>query len=256
MSDFQCVDIKASYGSKNILCGVSFEACGGELVGIIGANGSGKTTLVKSLCSLIKCEGNVRLGERSLLDMGEREISQLVSYIPQRSGIDIAISVLDATLMGFNSQMSIFSSYSAEHRRIAMAALAEVGIEHLAHRNYQSLSEGEKQLCMIARAFVSNAELYVLDEPESSLDFKNRNKAMELIKNKVAEKSSVAIVCLHEPSVALQFCDMLVLIDGGRCIAQLAPKTDSVEKMEEKLKIIYGDVKLVSVGEKLVMLPA
>lgn len=255
MSDFQCVDIKYSYGKKNVLNGVCFEAEAGEFVGIIGANGSGKTTLVKSVCSLVKYEGQVQLFGENLSAKSEREIAELVSYIPQRSGIDIAISVLDAVLMGFNAKMSIFAQYSQKQRDQALKSLAEVGIEHLAQRNYQSLSEGEKQLCMMARSFVSEARLFVLDEPESSLDFKNRNKVIGLIRNKMKEKGSIAAVCLHEPSVALQYCDRIVLIEGGKCIAQLKPQTDSLKIMEEKLKLIYGDITLERVGGKTVMLP-
>ncbi len=255
MSDFQCIDIKYSYGKKDVLRGVCFEADAGELVGIIGANGSGKTTLVKSVCSLIKCEGEVNLFGEKLSEKSEREAARLISYIPQRSGIDIAISALDAVLMGFNAEMSIFAQYSPKQKTLALEALSEVGIEHLANRNYQSLSEGEKQLCMIARSFVSSAKLFVLDEPESSLDFKNRNRVIGLIKNKMKEKGSIAVVCLHEPSVALQYCERLVLIEGGKCIAQLNPQSDSLETMEEKLKLIYGDIILERVGGKTVMLP-
>ena len=136
-----------------------------------------------------------------------------------------------------------------------LEALDRVGIGHLALRNYQSLSEGEKQLCMIARSFVSKAKLFVLDEPESSLDFKNRHKAIGLVCDKIRADKSIAVVCLHEPSVALQYCHRLVLIEGGRCIAQLSPQKDSLEAMEEKLKLIYGDIALACVQGRIVMLP-
>lgn len=255
MSDLKCLDIKYSYGKKAVLDGVSFEADAGELVGIIGANGSGKTTLIKSICSLLKSSGEVVLFGENLFCKSERERARLVSYIPQRSGIDISISALDATLMGFNAQMSIFASYSEKQRSAAMSALDAVGIGHLASRDYQSLSEGEKQLCMIARSFVSEAKLFVLDEPESSLDFKNRNKVMGLISDKIKESGSIAVVCLHEPSVALQYCHRLALIEGGKCIARLCPESDSLEAMEEKLKLIYGEIALARVGGRIVMLP-
>jgi len=255
MSFFRCADLKYSYGKKEVLSGVSFWTEAGELVGIIGANGSGKTTLIKSICSLIRSEGEVVLEGESLRAKSEREIARTVSYIPQRSGIDISISVLDAVLMGFNAEMSPLARYTDSQRERAMVALTEVGIESLAHRDYQSLSEGEKQLCIIARAFVSKRKLLLLDEPESSLDFRNRNYVISLIKNKIKEWGSACLVCLHEPSVALQYCDRLVLIDGGKCIAQLKPQRDSVEVMEEKLKLIYGNIRLATVDGRIVMLP-
>lgn len=255
MSFFQCTDLKYSYGKKEVLSGVSFFAESGELVGIIGANGSGKTTLVKSICSLVKGEGEIMLCGENLSDKSERGMARTVSYIPQRSGIDISISVLDAVLMGFNAEMNPLARYTDSQRERAIAALTEVGIEHLTHRDYQSLSEGEKQLCIIARAFVSQRKLLLLDEPESSLDFRNRNYVTALIKNKIKEWGSACLVCLHEPSVALQYCDRLVLIDGGKCIAQLKPQRDSIEVMEEKLKLIYGNIRLAAVDGRIVMLP-
>ncbi len=255
MSFFECRNLKYSYGKKEVLGGVTFSAEAGELVGIIGANGSGKTTLMKSICSLIKGDGRVILCGENLADKSDREIAKVISYIPQRSGIDVSISVLDATLMGFNAEMSLLSRYTDSQRERAKAALAEVGIGHLSSRDYQSLSEGEKQLCIIARSFVSHKKMLLMDEPESSLDFINRNYVIGLIKNKLKENGNVAIVCLHEPSVALRYCDRLVLINKGKCIAQLKPFEDKIEYMEEKLKQIYGNITLAKVNGGVVMLP-
>ncbi len=255
MSFFECKNLKFSYGKKEVLRGVSFEASEGELVGLLGANGSGKTTLLKSICSLVSAEGEVSLLGESLKKKREREMARLVSYIPQRSGIDISISALDVVLMGFNAEMGVFSQYSPKQREMAAAALLRVGGAELAERDYQSLSEGEKQLCILARAFVSSAKLFLLDEPESSLDFSNRGKAMKLISDKLKESGGAAIVSLHEPSVALRYCDRLVLIRDGRCIAQLCTNRDSLEEMEKKLQSVYGEIKLLDVEGSLVMLP-
>ncbi len=255
MSFFECKDVKFSYGKKEVLRGVSFQAEEGELVGVLGANGSGKTTLLKTICRIYRAEGEIKLLGESIKDKRDREIARLVSYIPQRSGIDVSISALDVVLMGFNAEMGILSSYTKKRRAMAEAALSEVGASHFAHRDYQSLSEGEKQLCIIARSFVSGSKLYLLDEPESSLDFANRNKVMDIISRKVKESGKAALVCLHEPSVALQYCDRLVLIGQGKCIAQLKPKTDDISKMEEALCQIYGEISLVDVDGRLVILP-
>lgn len=255
MSFFECRNLKYSYEKKEVLSGVTFSAEVGELVGIIGANGSGKTTLMKSICSLLKGDGEVVLCGENLADKSDREVAKIISYIPQRSGIDISISVLDTTLMGFNAEMSVLSRYTDSQRKRAMAALEEVGIGHLSDRDYQSLSEGEKQLCIIARSFVSCKKMLLMDEPESSLDFRNRNRVIGLIKSKIKTMGSVGLVCLHEPSVALQYCDRLVLINEGRCIAQLNPNEDKLEYMEEKLKQIYGNITLAKVNSRIVMLP-
>ena len=255
MSFFECKDIKYSYGKKRVLDGVSFELEQGEVAALLGANGSGKTTLIKAICSLLGGEGSVYLEKNQLWSKKEREIARLVSYIPQRSGIGISISVLDVVLMGFNARMGMLSPYTDAQRKEAFDALSKVGIGHMADRDYQSLSEGEKQLCILARSFVEQTKLMLFDEPESSLDFKNRYKVMSLLLERVEETGGAAIICLHEPSLAMQFCHRLIVIDEGKCIAQLHPKNDSLEKMEACLSRVYGDIKLHRIEDKLVMLP-
>ena len=255
MSFLECKDIKYSYGKKKVLDGVSFEVESGEVAALLGANGCGKTTLFKAVCALIDGCGSVCLEGSDLWGKKEREIARLVSYIPQRSGISISISVLDVVLMGFNAGMGMLSSYTDAQRKEALSALSKVGIEHMAERDYQRLSEGEKQLCILARSFVEKTRLMLFDEPESSLDFKNRYKVMSLLKERVKETAGAALICLHEPSLALQFCHRLIVIDEGRCIAQLDPRNDSFEKMEACLSRVYGDVRLYRIEDKLVMLP-
>jgi iron complex transport system ATP-binding protein len=78
---------------------------------------------------------------------------------------------------------------------------------------------------------------------------------MSLLRERVKESSSAALICLHEPSLALQFCDRLIVMDEGKCIAQLDPKNDSIEKMETYLSRVYGEIKLYKIDDKLVMLP-
>lgn len=255
MNILECKSVCFSYGKKKVLCGVSLQAEAGELVGLLGANGSGKTTLLKSICAILSASGEISIKGESIKGKSEREMARLVSYIPQRSGIDISISALDVVLMGFNAEMGVFSQYSEAQREAALAALSEVGAGALAERDYQSLSEGEKQLCIIARAFVSPSSLYLLDEPESSLDFVNRNRAMALISNKLKESGRAAVVSLHEPTVALRFCDRLVLIADGRAAAVIDRKKDSLEEMEKKLSLIYGDISLYDIDGRLVMIP-
>ncbi len=255
MSFFECKDIKYSYGKKEVLGGVTFSLEKGEVAALLGANGCGKTTLIKAICSLLGGEGSVILNGEELKGKGEREIARSISYIPQRSGIGISISVLDVVLMGFNARMGLISRYTEAQRSEALVALEAVGVRHMASRDYQSLSEGEKQLCILARSFVEETSLMLLDEPESSLDFKNRYKVMKLIGERVKETEGAALICMHEPSLALQLCHKLVLIEGGRCIAELIPEKDSIEKMEMYLSRVYGEITLHRIDGRLVMLP-
>lgn len=255
MSFFECKNVEYSYSRSKVLDGVSFTVEKGEVAALLGANGSGKTTFIKAACSLIAAKGRFTLGGEALKNKTERELASLISYIPQRSGITISLSVMDVVLMGFNSRMSLLERYNDIQRAQALDALRDVGMEQMADRDYLSLSEGEKQLCILARTFIEGSRLMILDEPESSLDFKNRYKVMQLIRERVEKAEGTALICLHEPSLALQFCDRLILLEGGKCIAQLLPKSDSIEKMEEYLSRIYGEITLHRINGRLVMLP-
>ena len=105
MSFFSVCHLTAGYGNGHVIRDISFELDGGCLMGVLGANGSGKTTMLKALCGILPHEGSCQLEETRLERLSPRQIAKLCSYIPQRSGISIDISVLDVVLMGFNPQL-------------------------------------------------------------------------------------------------------------------------------------------------------
>ena len=242
---YLCVkDITAGYGRQNIIENISFTLEAGCLLGIIGANGSGKTTLLKALCGILPHRGTCALEDTVLENLSARQLAQLVSYIPQRSGISIDISALDVVLMGFNPRLGLLEHPSKAMRDDAIRALAQVGLAGKEETNYLHLSEGLKQLCILARTLVSHSKLLLLDEPESALDFRFRHQMLALLRSWVTAENSSAIVTLHDPALALNFCDKLLLLSEGGILDILEPKTDSLEKMEQQLSRIYGPISL------------
>lgn len=241
---FSARHITCGYNQKNIIRDASFSLFPGTLTGLIGANGSGKSTLLKSVCGLIPSSGSRQLGGRSLAQMRPKELARLISYIPQRSGISVSLSALDVVLMGFNPQLRLFQRPSAAQRQQAIDALTAVGLEDMKHADFLTLSEGQKQLCILARTMVEATPLLLLDEPDSALDFHNRYEIMYRIKNMVQKQNRAALVCLHDPQLALQLCDQLLLLKEGSLIAALRPAYDSLSQMEAMLREIYDSVTL------------
>ena len=234
--------VTAGYGKQSVIEHISFALDPGCLMGIIGTNGSGKTTLLKALCGILPHTGTCSLEDTVLENLSARKISKLVSYIPQRSGISIDISALDVVLMGFNPKLGLLEHPTRKMREAAMQALAQVGLAGKEEMNYLHLSEGQKQLCILARTLVSDSKLLLLDEPESALDFRFRHQMLSLLRNWAASEKHSAIVTLHDPTLALNFCDKLLLLSDGCVLDIIEPKTDALDKMEQMLNHVYGDI--------------
>lgn len=244
MSFFSAQHITAGYGKNHVIRDISFELKSGCLMGILGANGSGKTTLLKAICGILPHEGRCMLEGAQLEEMTPRQLARCCSYIPQRSGIGIDISVLDVVLMGFNPRLGILERPNSAMRTAALQAIAQVGLAGREDANYLHLSEGQKQLCILARTLVTESRLLLLDEPESALDFRYRYRMLDELRRWIGAAQGSALVTLHDPSLALNSCDELLLLAEGEIIGVLAPQTDALEKMEQLLGVIYGAISL------------
>ena len=244
MSFFSVNGLCAGYGNGHVFDDISFELTEGTLIGILGANGSGKTTLLKAICGILPHEGTCVLDGAVLGDLSARNIAKLCSYIPQRSGISIDISVLDVVLMGFNPQLGLLQRPNAGMREAVVRALEQVGLAGREDENYLHLSEGQKQLCILARTLVTRSKLFLLDEPESALDFRYRYRMLEIIRSWVNEKRIGAIATLHDPGLALNYCDRILLLHEGKVLGRISPAEDELGHMEELLSKVYGSVSL------------
>lgn len=241
---FSALKIGAGYGRNKVLNNVSFSLESGCLMGILGANGSGKTTLVKALSGILPHDGTCLLENTELETLTPKQLAKRVSYIPQRSGISIDISALDVVLMGFNPQLKILEQPTKAMVDAACKALDWVGLTGKENENYLHLSEGQKQLCIMARTIVSGSRLLLLDEPESALDFRYRYRMLDMLRDWIASTRGGAIITLHDPVLALNYCDKLMILKNGEILEILSPGEDSLEKMERALCEIYGPVNL------------
>lgn len=244
MSILEVRQLTAGYGGKEVLQGVSFSLMPGELVGILGENGSGKTTLLKSICGIVPHGGKCLVGGMDSRSLSPRALARQVSFIPQQSGISIDLSALDVVLMGFNPRLGLLEYPSQDMKQQARRALREVGLAGREEENYQTLSQGQKQLCMLARTLVSQARLLLLDEPESALDFGGRYRMLTQLRRCLGGHCG-ALVTLHDPQLALNCCDRLLLLGGGKLLGEICPRQDSLESMEEKLIGLYGGLTLL-----------
>ncbi len=240
----------AGYGKSLVLNDISFFVNEGEVFGILGANGSGKTTLLKALCNLLSHSGKVLIQDKDTHSLSVKERSRYIGYIPQRSGIEINMSVSEVVLMGFNPYLNLLENPTKEMVKKSLSALEKVGLKGFENCDYLALSEGQKQLCVLARTIAPNAKILLLDEPESALDFKFRYRIMKLLSALAKENSYGVVVNLHDPMLALNYCDRLLLLSEGKVESIICPKEDTVARMEEKLKKIYGNISVKTERDK------
>lgn len=244
MSFFSANQLSVKYGKDIILQNLSFEIEAGCITGILGANGCGKTTLLKAICNILPHEGTCSLNNITLENLSAKDFSKLCGYIPQKSSITIDISVLDVVLMGFNPQLSLFAHPTEAMKLSAIQVLSLVGLSGKEETNYLHLSEGQKQLCIFARTLVSDHKLLLLDEPESALDFKYRYQMLSLLQNWVVDHERSVMVSLHDPFLALNYCDKILLLSDNSTLTTIYPKADSLPEMEKALTGIYGNISL------------
>ena len=242
--------LEAGYGEKKVIRGVSLEVYAGNITGLMGGNGSGKTTLLRCLANQLPHGGNCYVKGEKAESMSLRTLASQISYLPQRSGVTIDLPVLDVVLMGVNTRLKLLQNPTGKQKEMAREALRKVGLEKEGESNYLSLSEGQKQLVMLARMMVEETDLFLLDEPDSALDIPNRYLMMGYLRDMVMEQEKAALICLHDAVLALEFCDVLLLLKEGRIQHRVFPKKDSLETIEKAFQNIYGNVRVLECYDK------
>ncbi|MGA2037275.1 MAG: ABC transporter ATP-binding protein [Acidimicrobiales bacterium] len=221
--------VTVRYGSITAVSDLTEHVPPGEWVGLVGPNGAGKTTLLQSIAQLVHHEGRVTIGNEDSSDMSRRRLARLVAYVPQRPTLPFDMTVSDYVLLGRTPHIGYFSFESARDRRICSALLERLDLAHFASRQLVTLSGGELQRLVIARALAQEAPVLLLDEPTSDLDLGRRVEALELVDALRAEWGLTVISALHDLTLAGQFADRLVLLAAGKIVAA-GPPVDVLEE--------------------------
>ena len=237
-------DLRFSYGSGEVLRGVSFTAPSGQLTSVLGPNGVGKSTLFRCLLGLMKgYSGSITIDGADTRGMSARSLAKKVAYIPQSHYPSFNYSVFNMVLMGTTSQVSILSSPGEKQRKAAEEALERVGVVHLRNKGYTNISGGERQLVLIARALVQDARVLILDEPTANLDYGNQIRVMEQLRELTSQGYTV-VQSTHNPEQAFLFSHNVVALQEGRVLAEGPPGKVVTEELMDSL---YGaDIKVCS----------
>jgi len=239
-----------SYNSVPVLSNVSFFIEQGETVCVLGVNGAGKSTLLKCLNRILKPHrGSVFVDDEDLSSMDQGRVARMMGYVPQRHP-DTGLTIFEAVLMG--RKPHIRWSMGRQDHAVAEEIIRGIGLEKLAMRPLNTLSGGELQKVVIARALAQCPQVLLLDEPTSNLDLKNQLEVMELIRKIVKQRGLSAVVAIHDLNMALRFADSFLFLKDGRIYAVSRKE----ELTAETIRQVYGvEVKLIRIGDRTLVVP-
>jgi iron complex transport system ATP-binding protein len=223
MNALEIANIKFCYNMNQVIDGVSLSIKQGEFLGIIGPNGAGKSTLLRLMCGILKPEqGEVRLFDKKLSVQTPKNLARHIAFVPQETHFALNFTVDDVVMMGRYPYQRPFGREDTKDLEARENAIAAAQVEHLRSRPVNSLSSGERQRVVIARALAQAPRILLLDEPTSHLDLHHQHSIMELLKKLNAQGLTVAVVH-HDLNLASLYCKRLVLMHGGKIAATGTP---------------------------------
>jgi iron complex transport system ATP-binding protein len=239
------ITYRYSGNNKDALTGLSLEINEGSVTAILGSNGAGKSTLLHLILGWLKpAEGKIQLQGRPLRSYSRREAGQIIALVPQTEHMPFDYSVLEYILLGRTPYLNPLETPGQKDLDVAFSALETAGLGELAHRHVTSLSGGERQLVLLARALTQQPKMILLDEPTAHLDLANKARLMEILR-KLHKAGSTIIFSTHEPEAAIAVASDIILIRAGHILT--CGPSDQVLTSENLTEAYGSSVRIVRV---------
>lgn len=236
-------NLSARYDEHLVYSDVCMTVMAGEWVVIIGPNGAGKSTLLRSIAGLTDMPGSVKIDGRSIDEMSGRERAQKVAFVPQAPVLPPGITVTDYVLLGRTPYLSLLGTETKKDLRAVGHMLGLLAVEDLAKRDIATLSGGEAQRVVLARALAQEPQVLLLDEPTSALDLGRQQETMQVIDDLRVDRNLTVVTTMHDLTLAGQFADRLLLLNGGGILAEGTP--DEVLTSETISKHYGANVRVI-----------
>lgn len=245
--ELQVQGLQVSLSGRPILQDVGFSVSSGRFCAVVGPNGSGKTTLIRTLYrSLSPGAGSVRIDDRDLEALPRAELARRVAVLRQEPDLSFDFSALELVLMGRSPFKGLLEPDRKEDLQVAQDCLRACDAEAFAGRGFLSLSGGEKQRVLLARALAQQPGLLLLDEPTNHLDLYHQ---LDIL-NRVRNLGCTVVAALHDLQLAQQFADQVVVLSAGRVVADGPPE---VALTSDRIREVFQvQAKQVQIGEQTV----
>lgn len=213
------------YKGKPLLPDINVSLNEGDIVALAGPNGAGKTTLFKTLCGSLKpIAGHITIFGKDLNQYSATERASLFSLVLTEKPDDLFLKVYDIVAAGRYPQLGLMARLSEIDESIIEESLQTVGIKHLIDRNFISLSDGEKQKVMIAKAIVQDTPLIFMDEPAAFLDYPSKIELINLMVKLSREHKKTILFSSHDLDLLLRYCDKMWIVGYGLPLVEGTPK--------------------------------
>jgi len=214
-------DVSVRFGGITAVSALSLEAEAGAWIALIGPNGAGKTSALRAFAGLVPFEGEIALDGRDARRLARRELARLVAFVPQKPATPSELTVAEYVLLGRTPHISYFGGERRADRAAAQRALRRLDLGRFAGRSLGSLSGGELQRAVLARALAQEARILLLDEPTTALDLGRQQLVLELVDSLRGVGDGLTVVStMHDLTLAGQYADRLVLLDRGAVAAE------------------------------------
>ncbi len=215
-----CHELTVGYKNTPVIENINLTFTAGHFITLLGPNGAGKTTLLRTLSRHLKpLGGAIRLGGRCLQSLRQGELARIMAVVLTDKVAPPLFSSFDFVALGRYPHTDFLGRLSDDDRLVVKTSLQAVHAEDLARRDFTSLSDGEKQKVLVARALAQEPKVLLLDEPTAHLDLKHRVEVMTILRNLCHANNITVIASLHDVDIAAKVSDRVALVKAGAITA-------------------------------------
>jgi iron complex transport system ATP-binding protein len=224
MSSLAFADLSVRYGRRDAIAGFTDTVRPGEWLCLIGPNGAGKSSILRATAGLVPHGGRIEVDGSPLSLRSSRRRAELVAYVPQSPNLPDDMTGAEYVLLGRNPYIGYFGVESQHDLAMVASVLDRLDLADFARRPLGTMSGGERQRLVIARAIAQEAPILLLDEPTSALDIGHQQQALELVDRLRREHGLTVMSAMHDLTLAGLYADRLVLMHEGHTVASGAAR--------------------------------
>lgn len=249
-------NLSAGYGKQKVVEDVSFSVSQGEIAGIFGENGCGKTTLLKAVAGLgTQMCGTVWVKGQDTGRLTARKRAGYLAMFASGTEIPGGLWAEEVLEMGWYARLPFLGLPGEGLQKEKEQVIRALELEPFISCSFDKLSQGQKQRVLMGRLLLQDAPVFLMDEPDSALDFRHKHSLLRKMKALTEEKQKAGVMILHDPSLAMTYCDRVFLMKQGRIADSIRPAEETEAEIAEKIGEITGKVRVTKQGTSVIICP-